>query len=217
MGKHIYHSSKYAQRSWDEHHIYLSGSQYLYVIHLQSLAKSSDHVMIVAVTSGQGMQCMCGHVCAARACNVCAAMYVLPGHAMYMWMCRWDNCCCEDGQWQKAAQVSELENGGEQTFYHLLVDAKDWEASWEKPPVAYVAEELLQAPEVRIILAFCFIRSVAFASVVAFAMKHLPLSGLWPTVQLRVLPSFALCWEMSSGVRTRMLQHQSACTTYIPA
>jgi len=45
--------------------------------------------------------------------------------------------------------VAELEKGSEQTFYHLLVDAKDWEASWERPPVAYVAEELLDAPEVR--------------------------------------------------------------------
>ena len=46
--------------------------------------------------------------------------------------------------------MSQLENSREQTFYHLLVDAKDWEASWERPPVAYVAEELLQAPEVQI-------------------------------------------------------------------
>lgn len=46
--------------------------------------------------------------------------------------------------------MCQLENGGEQTFYHLLADAKDWEASWERPPVAYVAEELLQAPEVKI-------------------------------------------------------------------
>lgn len=61
---------------------------------------------------------------------------------------RWDNCCCENGEWQKANEVAELGGGREQTFYHLLVDAKDWEASWERPPVAYVAEELLQAPEV---------------------------------------------------------------------
>lgn len=61
---------------------------------------------------------------------------------------RWDNCCCEDGEWQKATQVAELDKGREQAFYHVLVDAKDWEASWERPPVAYVAEELLQAPEV---------------------------------------------------------------------
>ena len=61
---------------------------------------------------------------------------------------RWDDCCCEDGEWQKATQVAELDQGREQAFYHVLVDAKDWEASWESPPVAYVAEELLQAPEV---------------------------------------------------------------------
>ena len=61
---------------------------------------------------------------------------------------RWDNCCCEDGEWQKATGVAELDHGREQAFYHMLVDAKDWEASWERPPVAYVAEELLQAPEV---------------------------------------------------------------------
>lgn len=62
-------------------------------------------------------------------------------------ICGWDNCCCENGEWQKANEVAELGGGREQTFYHLLVDAKDWEASWERPPVAYVAEELLQAPE----------------------------------------------------------------------
>lgn len=61
---------------------------------------------------------------------------------------RWDNCCCEDVEWQKAARVAELDDGREQAFYHVLVDAKDWEASWERPPVAYVAEELLHAPEV---------------------------------------------------------------------
>lgn len=65
-------------------------------------------------------------------------------------MCyRWDNACCEGQDWQKAAGVADLQKGCEQTFYHLLVDAKDWEASWERPPVAYVAEELLDAPEVR--------------------------------------------------------------------
>lgn len=61
---------------------------------------------------------------------------------------RWDNCCCEDVEWQKATRVAELDDGREQAFYHVLVDAKDWEASWERPPVAYVAEELLHAPEV---------------------------------------------------------------------
>lgn len=62
--------------------------------------------------------------------------------------CRWDNCCCEGEQWQKAANVADLQKGSEQHFYHLLVDAKHWEASWDRPPVAYVAEELLDAPEV---------------------------------------------------------------------
>ncbi|DBA86428.1 TPA: hypothetical protein ACH3X2_005521 [Trebouxia sp. C0005] len=64
-------------------------------------------------------------------------------------VCGWDNACCEGQDWQKAAGVADLQKGCEQTFYHLLVDAKDWEASWERPPVAYVAEELLDAPEVR--------------------------------------------------------------------
>ena len=64
-------------------------------------------------------------------------------------LCSCDNCCCEDTAWQEAAGIPELTHGREQTFYQLLVDAKDWEASWEKPPVAYVAEELLSAPEVR--------------------------------------------------------------------
>ena len=61
---------------------------------------------------------------------------------------RWDNSCCEGEDWQKAAGVADLQKGCEQTFYHLLVDAKDWEASWQRPPVAYVAEELLDPPQV---------------------------------------------------------------------
>ena len=64
-------------------------------------------------------------------------------------ICRWDNCCCEEDAWQQAADVSDLQQGGQQTFYHLLVDAKDWEESRGQPAVAYVAEELLSAPEVR--------------------------------------------------------------------
>ena len=74
--------------------------------------------------------------------------HVSAYYSLGMFCSRWDNSCCEGEEWQKAAGVADLQKVCEQTFYHLLVDAKDWEASWERPPVAYVAEELLDAPEV---------------------------------------------------------------------
>jgi len=35
-----------------------------------------------------------------------------------------------------------------QPFYHLLVEVSDWGYDASQPPVAYVAQELLAAPEV---------------------------------------------------------------------
>jgi heat shock protein HspQ len=34
-----------------------------------------------------------------------------------------------------------------QPFYHLLVEVSDWSYDAAQPPVAYVAQELLAAPE----------------------------------------------------------------------
>ncbi|KAL4857449.1 Clp protease adapter protein ClpF [Chlorella vulgaris] len=58
-------------------------------------------------------------------------------------VCGWDLACCEGTEWQQAAGVSELANGADQVFYHLLVDSRDWPLDGDSPPVAYVAEECL--------------------------------------------------------------------------
>ena len=63
-------------------------------------------------------------------------------------LCRWDNSCCEAEKWHKASSAAELQHGQQQPFYQVLVDAKDWDTSWASPAVAYVAQELLNAPEV---------------------------------------------------------------------
>lgn len=64
-------------------------------------------------------------------------------------VCRWDNECCENEKWKTSADVSSLERGQEQMFYHVLVDSRDWPADSADVPVAYVAHEKLYAPEVR--------------------------------------------------------------------
>lgn len=69
-------------------------------------------------------------------------------HSGRLELCRWDNSCCEDDEWQKASDVASLPHGLQQPFYQVLVDSKDWEGQWARPAVAYVAQELLEAPEV---------------------------------------------------------------------
>ncbi|WIA21272.1 hypothetical protein OEZ85_000506 [Tetradesmus obliquus] len=59
----------------------------------------------------------------------------------------WDVGCCEDEAWQAAAHAGELKKGLSQPFYHLLVEVSDWSYDSAQPPVAYVAQELLAAPE----------------------------------------------------------------------
>lgn len=63
-------------------------------------------------------------------------------------VCGWDEVCCEGEEWQAAADVQALSGGVGQHFYHVLVDMRDWPSARVEAPVAYVAEELLQAPEV---------------------------------------------------------------------
>ncbi|MEW5316228.1 MAG: hypothetical protein WDW38_007609 [Sanguina aurantia] len=58
----------------------------------------------------------------------------------------WDAQCCESEEWMAEVGVEKLKQGVRQHFYHVLVDSRDW-ASDEQVPVAYVAEELLSAPE----------------------------------------------------------------------
>lgn len=60
-------------------------------------------------------------------------------------ICGWDMTCCEGSEWQEAAGVSQLRQGADQVFYHVLVDARDWPPLGDQPPVAYVAEEALTA------------------------------------------------------------------------
>lgn len=60
-------------------------------------------------------------------------------------VCGWDLACCESPDWQAFAGVHNLRNGTEQVFYHVLVDSGDWPEDIDEPPVAYVAEELLDA------------------------------------------------------------------------
>ncbi|CAK0786218.1 hypothetical protein CVIRNUC_009431 [Coccomyxa viridis] len=61
----------------------------------------------------------------------------------------WDSDCCENEKWKASADVPSLQHGEKQTFYHVLVDARDWPAdSGDAPvPVAYVAHEKLYAPQ----------------------------------------------------------------------
>ena len=60
-------------------------------------------------------------------------------------VCGWDFACCESPEWQTVAGVDSLRNGSDQVFYHILVDNGDWPEDYDEPPVAYVAEELLDA------------------------------------------------------------------------
>ena len=59
----------------------------------------------------------------------------------------WDSVCCEDKEWIEVAGAGGLEKGLKQPFYHVLVDVRDWEFDAAAPPVAYIAQELLMAPE----------------------------------------------------------------------
>lgn len=61
-------------------------------------------------------------------------------------ICGWDVKCCEDERWQQENEVDSLQNGASQPFYHVLVDARDWEGSPENS-IGYLAEELLIPPE----------------------------------------------------------------------
>ncbi len=68
---------------------------------------------------------------------------------------RWDDRCCETEEWQRRAGVGGLRRGPEQPFYHVLVDQRDWAKGTATPDamLAYVAEEMLTAPEVHVSLA----------------------------------------------------------------
>ena len=73
---------------------------------------------------------------------------------MTLVLCRWDSRCMEEEQWQAAEGVASLPM---QPFYHVLIDSRDrWpntRAAREHPPLpgmAYVPQELLDAPQVRL-------------------------------------------------------------------
>lgn len=62
--------------------------------------------------------------------------------------CRWDDGCCEDDDWKMAIDINTLKFGDLQPFYHVLVDVRDWPLASAVPPVAYVPQEQLIAPQV---------------------------------------------------------------------
>lgn len=79
---------------------------------------------------------------------------------------------------------SSLQQGTDQVFYHVLVDARDWPPGGDHPPVAYVAEELLTAGS-----------SVDFASETPLVSRE----GGWgvscaAAVQTRA--AWAACWPL---------------------
>ena len=85
-------------------------------------------------------------------CSCLVAYYLLcllACNADSLRACRWDSECCENEKWKASADVSSLELGEKQPFYHVLVDSRDWPADSSDVPVAYVAHEKLYAPEVR--------------------------------------------------------------------
>lgn len=61
---------------------------------------------------------------------------------------RWDDGCCENAEWKSRIDCASLEYGERQPFYHVLVDMRDWPVSEQDPPVAYVPQERLIAPQV---------------------------------------------------------------------
>jgi hemimethylated DNA binding protein len=60
----------------------------------------------------------------------------------------WDSACCEDDDWIEATGAADSPGGGlKQRHYHVLVDVRDWPPDPAQPPVAYVADAMLSAPE----------------------------------------------------------------------
>lgn len=59
----------------------------------------------------------------------------------------WDDGCYEDDDWKKIVDITSLNFGDLQPFYHVLVDARDWPLDSAVPPVAYVPQEQLIAPQ----------------------------------------------------------------------
>lgn len=67
----------------------------------------------------------------------------------------WDACCLETPEWQAAAGISSSSSSGSeseedatafQPFYHVLVDARDWEGPEGSPPLLYVPQSRLSWP-----------------------------------------------------------------------
>jgi len=59
----------------------------------------------------------------------------------------WDAQCCESEEWVATSGAAALPKGTKQPYYHVLVERRDWEYDAYQPPVAYVAQEQLWAPE----------------------------------------------------------------------
>lgn len=61
-------------------------------------------------------------------------------------VCGWDVQCCEDETWQTENGILD-EPGVKQTFYHLLVDSRDWDDVPPDSAIVYVSEAQLVAPQ----------------------------------------------------------------------
>ena len=54
----------------------------------------------------------------------------------------------EPQQWQEAENLGATPSGAVQPFYHVLIDSRDRRHPSSLPPVAYIAQDCLSAPEV---------------------------------------------------------------------
>ena len=54
----------------------------------------------------------------------------------------------EPQQWQDAENLAATPSGAAQPFYHVLIDSRDRRHPSSLPPVAYIAQDCLSAPEV---------------------------------------------------------------------
>ena len=71
-----------------------------------------------------------------------------------VYCCRWDAACTETLEWQEDAGISGIANQADQPFYQVLVDWSDAFSDRSifsgQSLIAYVAQDMLSVPEVRI-------------------------------------------------------------------
>jgi len=62
-------------------------------------------------------------------------------------VCGFDPVCCEGEEWAEKVGAAALPKGLQQPYYQVLVDSGEWGEHEDNVVVAYVAEELLVAPQ----------------------------------------------------------------------